>query len=65
MYFFPVTKLSHLSESFLIIGPFGFYITFVSNFQLPPVIYNIWIVTTFRFFIKSPEEGRFDRPKYR
>ena len=45
--FFPVTIwiVSHLV----------FYITFASNFQRLLVVYNIWIVTTFRFFTKSPD----------
>ena len=50
---------------FSLLAHLVFYITFVSNFQLLLVVYNIWIVTTYRFFIKSPEEGRLVRPKYR
>ena len=40
------------------------YITFVSNFQLL-LVHTIWIVTTFRFFIKNLEEGRLVRLKCR
>ena len=55
----------YLSESFLIIGPLVFYITFLSNFQ-QLLVCTIWIVTTYWFFIKSPEDwGRPVRPKYR
>ena len=50
---------------FSLLAHLVFYITFVSNFQLLLVVYNIWIVTTYRFFIKYPEEGRLVRPKYR
>ena len=51
-------------NSFSLLAHLVFYITFVSNFQLLLVVCNIWIVPTFRFFIKSPEEGRLVRPKY-
>ena len=49
---------------FSLLAHLFFYITSVSNFQLQ-LVYTIWIVATFRFFIKSPEEGRLVRPKYR
>ena len=39
-----VTKLSHFSESFRIIGPFSFLRYLLSNFQLL-LVYTIWIVT--------------------
>ena len=43
----------------IIIGPFSFLTLLLYQ------ISNIWIVMTFRFFIKSPEEGRLVHPKYR
>ena len=39
-----VTKLSHFSESFRIIGPFSFLRYLLSNFHLL-LVYTIWIVT--------------------
>ena len=47
---------SYRTISFVwIVSHLVFYITFASHFQRLLVVYNIWIVTTFRFFIKSPD----------
>ena len=63
MHYFLVTKLSQLYKSFIITGPFGFEHCLCINFNGNSSIRITRIVTTFRFFIKSPEEGRLVRPK--
>ena len=50
--FFQLPNYLICLNRFSLLAHLVFYITFVSNFQLLLVVYNIWIVTTFRFFIK-------------
>ena len=64
IYFFQSPNYLICLNRFSLLAHLFFYITSVSNFQLQ-LVYTIWIVATFRFFIKSPEEGRLVRPKYR
>ena len=62
--FFPVTKLSNLSESFLIIGPFIFLHYLCIKFPTATRLYYL-NCNNFPILHKSPEEGRLVRPKYR
>ena len=64
LFIFPVTKLSNLSESFLIIGPFSFVHYLCIKFPTTTRLYYL-NCNDFPILHKSPDEGRLVSPKYR